>query len=279
MSQWTWGSGKPPAEWQWKLVSFLQSAASSLLSSGLLKLAANSHEWIPLTDESNISSHSYTASSHFVSLIPKRIQFCLCSKFSTQHPIMTTWGHPEKSHVHKCPQPLPDTLLCCLWSGFCLATPILLRWLSFWKLLPPGHFPDICSSNKTPAGSELLPPTVDGGNSAHWDLQRSRHLSVPFPRSVPPDNPVSDVYRQFLLLRAQFVPPHAPSTIGPSWRGGVGEQGTIPIHVQSTEFTTGWLQLSCRNISKDDPWKQEAPKRHGKGCKYLHTYDFLLFCF
>lgn len=167
--------------------------------------------------------------------------------------------------------------MCCLWSGFCLATHILQRCLS-WKLLPPGHFPDICSSNKTPAGSELLPPTVDGGHRAHWDLQRGRHLSVPFPRSVPPDNPVSDVYRQFLLLRAQFVPPHAPSTIGPSWRGGVGEQGTIPIHVQSTEFTTGWLQLSCRNISRMILGSKKHPSVIAKAANtYIHmiSYSFV----
>ncbi|PIO27703.1 hypothetical protein AB205_0064720 [Aquarana catesbeiana] len=41
---------------------------------------------------------------------------------------------------------------------------------------------------------------VDGGHCAHWDLQCCRNLSVPFPRSVPQYNPVSEVYRKFLGL-------------------------------------------------------------------------------
>ena len=39
--------------------------------------------------------------------------------------------------------------------------------------------------------------TDDGGHCAHRDLQSSRIFSVPFPRFVPQDNPVSEVYRQF----------------------------------------------------------------------------------
>lgn len=60
---------------------------------------------------------------------------------------------------------------------------------------PSGSF----SSGSLPAGSDLLPPTV-----AHWDLQSSRHLSVPFPRYMSPS-----CLRclQFLLLGDQFVPP------------------------------------------------------------------------
>ena len=66
-------------------------------------------------------------------------------------------------------------------------------------LLPPiAQFRRPASSRKSPGGSELLPFTDDGGHCAHWDLQSSRIFSVPFPRFVPQDNPVSEVYRQFL---------------------------------------------------------------------------------
>ena len=45
----------------------------------------------------------------------------------------------------------------------------------------------------------------------------------------------------------------------------------FPKHVQSTELTTGWLQLSCRN--KDDQWKQNALELNfepdHKGCEYF----------
>ena len=39
------------------------------------------------------------------------------------------------------------------------------------------------------------------------------------------------------------------------------------------QFTTGGLQSSCRNISKDDQWKQDAHElnfeSHSKGSEYL----------
>lgn len=88
--------------------------------------------------------------------------------------------------------------------------------------------------------------TDDGCHCAHWDLQSSRIFSVPFPRFVPPDNPVSEDYRQFLWLHAWFVLWHALSNCGTLYR----QACAFPNHVQSTEFTTGGLQLSCRNISR-----------------------------
>uniref|UniRef100_A0A8C4T206 Solute carrier family 5 member 5 n=1 Tax=Erpetoichthys calabaricus TaxID=27687 RepID=A0A8C4T206_ERPCA len=54
------------------------------------------------------------------------------------------------------------------------------------------------SSRKSPGGFEPLPLTDDGGHCAHWDLQSSRNFFVTFPRFLPRDNPVSEVYRQFL---------------------------------------------------------------------------------
>ena len=73
---------------------------------------------------------------------------------------------------------------------------------SLTKALHPliAQFGRVASSRKSPDGSKLLPFTDDRGHCAHWDLQCCRHFSVPFPRSVPQYNPVSEVYRQFLGL-------------------------------------------------------------------------------
>lgn len=72
---------------------------------------------------------------------------------------------------------------------------------------------------------KLLPFMDYWGCWAHWDLQSCRNVSVRFPRSAPRYNPVLEVYRQLWDLIQTSV-------------GGV----------QSTEFTTGRLQTSCRNI-------------------------------
>ena len=66
---------------------------------------------------------------------------------------------------------------------------------SLTKALPPpiAQFRWPASSTKSPSGSKPLPFMDDGGHWAHWDIQSSRHVSVPFPRLVPRDNPASEV--------------------------------------------------------------------------------------
>ena len=86
----------------------------------------------------------------------------------------------------------------------------------------------------------------DGGHCAHWDLQCCRNVSVPFPRSVPRYNPVSEVYRQFLGLHGLVCALTCTVNCGTLYR----QVCAFPNHVQSTEFTTGGLQSSCRNISR-----------------------------
>ena len=56
------------------------------------------------------------------------------------------------------------------------------------------QFGQTASSRKSLCGSKLLPFKNDGGHCALGDLQ----CLVPFPRSVPRHNPVSELYRQFL---------------------------------------------------------------------------------
>lgn len=77
---------------------------------------------------------------------------------------------------------------------------LLRRRLSFWRFhrgtltnrpssswLPPRlrpFYPDPSwtASSESPAGSERLPLTDDGGHCALWDLQSSGAVSVPFPQ-------------------------------------------------------------------------------------------------
>jgi hypothetical protein len=101
---------------------------------------------------------------------------------------------------------------------------VLQRWLSFWKFLPspqrnsrtlsewpsgswsppwPRTFPliaqfgQVANSRKSLGGSKLLPFKNDGGHCVLGDLPCCRNVLVPFPRSVPLHNPVSELYRQF----------------------------------------------------------------------------------
>ena len=59
-------------------------------------------------------------------------------------------------------------------------------------------------------------------------------------------NPVLDVYRQFLGLHGLVCVLTCTVNCGTLY----GQVCAFPNHVQSTEFTTGGLQSSCRNISR-----------------------------
>jgi hypothetical protein len=78
---------------------------------------------------------------------------------------------------------------------------------------------------------------------------------VPFPRSVPRHNPVSELYRQFLRPHGLVFALTCTVNYGSLYK----QVCAFPKHVQSIEFTTGGLQSTCRNI-KDDQWKQDAPE-------------------
>jgi hypothetical protein len=89
---------------------------------------------------------------------------------------------------------------------------------------------------RTLGGSKCLSFKNDGGNCVLGDLQCCRHFLVPFPRSVPQHNPVSELYGQFLR-------PYG-LVLSLTYTVNCGN------HVQSIEFTTDGLQSSCRNISR-----------------------------
>ena len=63
---------------------------------------------------------------------------------------------------------------------------------------------------------------------------------------APRYNPVSEVYRQFLRLHGLVCALTCTVNCGTLYR----QVWAFPNHVHSTEFTTGGLQSSCRNISR-----------------------------
>ena len=73
-----------------------------------------------------------------------------------------------------------------------------------------------------------------------------RNDFIPFPRSVPWHNPVSEIYGQFLWPRGLAFALTRTVNCGTLYR----QLCAFPNHVQSTEFTTGGLQSSWRNISR-----------------------------
>ena len=112
---------------------------------------------------------------------------------------------------------------------------------------PIAQFVRAVSSSKSLGGSKLLPLKNDGGPCVLGDLQCCKKMLLPFPRSVPRHNPVSELYRQF--LRPHGLVFALTCTVN---------HGTLyiqvcasPNHVQSIEFTTGGLQSCCRNINND----------------------------
>ena len=72
------------------------------------------------------------------------------------------------------------------------------------------------------------------------------HFLMPFPRSVPRHNPVSELYGQFLRPHGFVFALTCTYNCGTLYR----QVCAFPYHVQSIEFTSGGLQSSCRNISR-----------------------------
>ena len=63
---------------------------------------------------------------------------------------------------------------------------------------PIAQFGRAASYRKSLGGSKLLPFKNDGSHCVLGDLQCCQNVLVPFPRSVPLHNPVSELYGQFL---------------------------------------------------------------------------------
>ena len=61
---------------------------------------------------------------------------------------------------------------------------------------PSAQFGQVASYKKNLGDSKLLPFKNDGGHCVLGDIQYCRNVLVPFPRSVPRHNPVSELYGQ-----------------------------------------------------------------------------------
>ena len=103
-----------------------------------------------------------------------------------------------------------------------------------------GPFPSIAqfgraaSSRKNLGGSKLLPLFNDGGHCVLGDLQCCRNVLIPFPRSVPRHNPVSELNGQFLPPPGLVFALTCTVNCGTLYR----QVCAFPNHVQSIEFTT-----------------------------------------
>ena len=84
-----------------------------------------------------------------------------------------------------------------LWSSVRVTIGFLVTSLTK-ALLPRLLFGRAASSRKNIGGYERLPFKNDGGHCVLGDLQCCNNVSVPFTRSVPIRNPVSELYWQFL---------------------------------------------------------------------------------
>jgi hypothetical protein len=67
---------------------------------------------------------------------------------------------------------------------------------------------------------------------------------VPFPRSLPQHNPVSEIYGQFLRPHGLVFALTCTVKCGTLYR----QVCVFPNHAHSIAFTTGGLQSSCRSI-------------------------------
>ena len=81
-----------------------------------------------------------------------------------------------------------------LWSSVRVTIGFLVTSLTKTLLPLIAQFGWAVSSMKSLSGSKLLPSKNDGGRCVLEDLQRCRNILVPFLRSVPRHNPVSELY-------------------------------------------------------------------------------------
>ena len=111
---------------------------------------------------------------------------------------------------------------------------------------PVAQFGRTASSRKILGSSIFFPFPNDEAHRALGNFKHSRNCFVPFPRSIPPHNSISEFY-------GQFLGPHG----GVSALTGTVNCGTLYRkvrsflnHVPSIDLATGELQSSCRDISR-----------------------------
>ena len=134
-----------------------------------------------------------------------------------------------------------------LWSSVRVTIGFLVTSLTkalLLRLLSLARQP--ASSRKSLGGSKLLPFKNVGGHRVLGDLQCCRKCLVPFPRSVPRHNPVSELYGYFLQPHGLAFSLTCTVKCETLYR----QVCAFPNHVHSIECTTSGLQSNCRNISR-----------------------------
>ena len=109
-----------------------------------------------------------------------------------------------------------------------------------------AQFDRVASSRRSLDGSKRLPFKNNGDHCVPGDLECCRIVLVPFPRSVPRHNPVSELYAQFLRPHGLVFALTCTINCGTLYR----HPCAFPNYVQTIEFITGGVQSSCRNISR-----------------------------
>ena len=104
------------------------------------------------------------------------------------------------------------------------------------RLLSLGR---VANSRKSVGGSKLLPFKNNGGHCVLGDLQCCRNVLVPFPRSLPQHNPVSELHGQFLRCHGLIFALTCTVNCGTLYNR---QRCAFPNHVQVIEFTTVGLK-------------------------------------
>ena len=102
-----------------------------------------------------------------------------------------------------------------------------------------------------------------------WGPSMLQKCLIPFPRSVPRHNPVSELYGQFLWPHNLFF----ALTCTVNYETLYRQVCAFPNHFQLIEFTTCGLQSSCRNISRIISWTwMHLNSKSSLTAKGLNTY-------
>jgi hypothetical protein len=152
---------------------------------------------------------------------------------------------------------------------------VLQRLLSFWKVLPsprrnsgalsewplgywsppwprPVSIARLLSLAGRPAPERVLVVLISGGHCILGDLQCCRNVLIPFPRSVPRHNPVSEFYGQFLLTSwLGFLLWHSLSTVGPYI------DRCVPFQIMSNQLNFPQVD-STRVVETSQGWSMET---------------------
>ena len=146
-----------------------------------------------------------------------------------------------------------------------------------WETTPLLHLV-VVYRHRNSAPQLYFPFRNDVAHCALGNFQHSRNCFIPFPRSMPPHNSISDFYREFLGLLGGVSTLTCTVNCGTLHRKVCFFQN----HIQSIELVKGGLQTSWRHL-KDNQRKLDTPdlnlQCHNKGVEYLLTQDISAFHF